>query len=426
MLKGSESSLSSRDLIAKKSVSPVVGKQMGLIWKYPITYLQNKSGENRIKEAKFFGDGLLFASLIGNSGSYFIIHLQHQKKFLIENNGPIVHYQVSFPWVVTLHQVSSQEFELLVVNIESNDQKRSKITADLDLSNFIIIENSMINTTKNGFRLFDLANLSIENYTFVCGSQIDFPIGEIFVISGTGTIIVVQSRDKNQFFVYDYVSKSKLFQDFSHTPLTFVPGERTDLFVVYQAKKLLFRSFSEAYYIQDANKDNVMTVINLPNTISTVLVHENFIYIADYSYNIFVYDSAAQLVLNFCLQDLMLTSVISKLMIVNDNCLVVNTCILGQNGTQSSLSLSLYPLVGDIQKPIYQFQSKIFFGNAEIKKVDICDDVINICSDHIIVSWLVQKEKTDKEFLVLTNNNEFFSKIFFSKEIYFSICCIFQ
>jgi hypothetical protein len=38
-------------------------------------------------------------------------------------------------------------------------------------------------------------------------------------------------------------------------------------------------------------------------------------------------------------------------------------------------------------------------------------DVINICNDNMIVRWVLQKEKLDKEFLVITYNNEFFSKV---------------
>lgn len=33
--------------------------------------------------------------------------------------------------------------------------------------------------------------------------------------------------------------------------MTFVGAEKSDLFVVYQQKKLLFRSYSEAYYSQE-------------------------------------------------------------------------------------------------------------------------------------------------------------------------------
>lgn len=45
-----------------------------------------------------------------------------------------------------------------------------------------------------------------------------------------------------------------------------------------------------------------MAVINLNHNISTVLVHDNRIYLADKSYNIYVYDSNAQLILNFSVQ----------------------------------------------------------------------------------------------------------------------------
>lgn len=416
---------STRELLAKRAQTTgglsTVGKQVGAIWKYSITYsqTQNKLGENKIKDSKFFGDSYMFAALTGTSGSYFLISLQHQHKYLIDNSGPIYHYQVLYPWVVTLHQCSSQEFELVVVNIDSNDQKRSKITSELELTNFAIIENSMINTTKNGFRLFNLFNLSIEAYLFECGSVIDFPIGDIYN-SGNGHI-VVQSREKNQFFVYDIKNRSKLFQDFFSTPMTFVHAHNTDLFVVYNLKKLLFRSFSESYTQENKEK---MIVINLNFAIATVLLHENTIYIADLSSNIYVYDSSAQLLFNFSLSELMdgnmLTSVISKLMVVNDNCLIVNTCIIGPSGGHSSSVLNLFfnnsLLGGESPKPVYQLQAKTHFGNSEIKKVECIDDVIYMSNDQLVVSWLVQKERVDKEFLVLTYNNEFFGKVFYNRK----------
>lgn len=141
-----------------------------------------------------------------------------------------------------------------------------------------------------------------------------------------------------------------------------------------------------------------MIVINLNFAIATVLLHENTIYIADLSSNIYVYDSSAQLLFNFSLsvcafewilwmyfciyfiplshlQELMdgnmLTSVISKLMVVNDNCLIVNTCIIGPSGGHSSSVLNLFfnnsLLGGESPKPVYQLQAKTHFGNSEVR-----------------------------------------------------------
>jgi hypothetical protein len=66
----------------------------------------------------------------------------------------------------------------------------------------------------------------------------------------------------------------------------------------------------------------------------------------------------------------MLTSVISKLMVVNENCLIVDTCIIGPGGVQTSLVVNLFynsPLLGENQpKPIFQLRSKVVFGNADV------------------------------------------------------------
>lgn len=60
------------------------------------------------------------------------------------------------------------------------------------------------------------------------------------------------------------------------------------------------------------------------------------------------------------------TSSICKLMVINNNCLIVNSGCNTPSNAQNSLILTFYSLINDTQKPLYQIYTKSYFGNKEV------------------------------------------------------------